>query len=379
MEAEVKRLARRGLTDWADPRPKRVDTQTLVYPFTPDLAWLAVNYLRTPSRVLWDVFATDAARLDPLYEDVCDWAQSELLEWLPDDAGISVRAKQVRDFPASASQIQGTVKNAVVDGRRVRGQHVQLETENPDVLLSVRGDEGGLTISVDLGGRSLHERGYRLNRTQAPLRENLAAQILMLARWDARRETLIDPMCGSGTFPIEAASMARAAPLWVGGRKSAAASMPLYSGRETPVLFDDTRPTIIANDLHTPAIDATRENAVRAGMQDHLLMLHGHFEDLTIERMTRAARKDPPPHWPDEPSFEQGLIVCNPPYGERLETDLEELYFGLRDWAEGFGSGWRAAFLVADRDMIDIFGRPPRLEKPMHNGPIRSRLLVFDL
>ena len=110
MEAELKRLARRQFSDWKDPKPHRFDEQTLVYPYSERLAWLSVNYLRTPSRVLADLFESDAKRLEALYVDASAWIAEENRDWLQDGISISVRARDVADFPASRTQIQGTLK-----------------------------------------------------------------------------------------------------------------------------------------------------------------------------------------------------------------------------------------------------------------------------
>lgn len=370
MEAELKRLGRRGLPGYRDCKPKRVDEQTLVYPYDRDLAWLAVHYLRTPSRALWDVFETTADRLEPLFDEVRALVASDRRRWLADGARISVRARDIRDFPASASQIQGTVKNAIVEGAADRAMTVKLDAEDPDVLLSVRGTGGTMVVSVDLAGRSLHERGYRLDRVEASLRENLAAQILMLARWDARREAVLDPMCGAGTFTIEADGMARGAPLWVPPRVPAATKLDEFADcqRDAPLLFADAAPILIANDQHTPAIRAARANIERAGATDRIVTLHGDFRDLDDRRLA--------PHLGTTP---EGLIVCNPPYGERLDADIEALYRDLCEWCWSLSGHWRAAFIVTDRLIEELMGVRASLDKPMANGPIKARLMVFDL
>ena len=381
MEAELKRLARRAFSDVRLARPKRVDEQTLVYPYDRDLAWLAVNYLRAPSRVLWDLYEARAERLEPLYDEVRAWMASERRSWFADGASLSVRAKDIRAYPASASQIQGTVKNAIIDGAADAAARLSLDPETPDIELSVRGTGGPLVISVDLGGRSLHERGYRLDRVEASLRENVAAQILLLARWDARHETLIDPMCGSGTFAVEAAEMATGARLWVAPRRPAADRLAEFSDCDhaLPPLFEGARPIIIANDIHTPAVRATRNNLTRANASDRVLTLHGDLRDLDAERLRREIASQAPDGWPEEPTLDRGLIVCNPPYGQRLRVDPEPLYEDLSAWCDDFGEGWRAAVIVDHPEFERIFDRRPMLKKPMPSGALRPYLYVYDL
>jgi 23S rRNA G2445 N2-methylase RlmL len=378
MEAEVKRIAQRGWSGWRQQRPRRVDEQTLVYDFDAELAWLLVHYLRTPSRLLWDLFEANATRLEPLYDEVKSWVAAEDRPWLRDGLGVSVRAKEIRAFPASAAQIQGTVKNAIIDASAERGLRLRLDADEPDCLLSVRGGVDAsaaapLVISLDLAGRSMHERGYRLDRSEAPLRENLAAQMLILSRWDPRQEALIDPMCGSGTLVIEGALMARGAPLWVAPRAPAYDRLPAIPEREAAPLYPDARPLIAGNDIHTPALAAARKNLERAGASATLI--HGDFRDLSIERLMRETGQ------PRE-RFARGLVIANPPYGERIDEErakgLHTLYADLRDWVRGLGPGWRAAYLVANPDFEGIMGPRPALKKPMSNGPLKAQLYVYE-
>ncbi len=380
MEAELKRLGRRGVPAWTEPKPRRVGDHILVYPFSEDLAWLATSYLRTPSRVLMDLYASSAPRLEPLYDELCALVAADERPWLQDGLRITVRAREVADFPAGIRQIQGTVKNAIIDGAADRAKRVRLDPDRADVELSVRGSDEGLVVSVDLAGRSLHERGWRLDRVDAPLRENLAAQILMLARWDVRSEVLLDPMCGSGTFAVEAAAMARADPLWV-GRTPTIDRLPPWRDRDhaRPSLFADAQPIIVANELHTPAVEAARKNAARAGVEDRVLFRHGDFRDLDLERLSREGARRAPPGWPPSPRFERGLVVCNPPYGERIGRELEALYEDLGDWLRHLGPGWRAALIVADRDVDARLGLTARVVKPMSNASIPASLRLYDL
>jgi len=369
MEAELKRLGRRGVDGYRDTKPKRIDEQTLVYPYDRDTAWLAMHYLRTPSRVLWDLFETDANRLEPLFDRIREWVVEDRRGWLKDGSWISVRARDIADFPASITQIQGTVKNAIIEGAADRAMTVKLEPDRPDVFLSIRGTGQKIVLSVDLAGRSLHERGYRLDRVPASLRENLAAQILMLARWDYRREALLDPTCGSGTFAIEAEGMARAAPIWMPPRRPAATALDEFADCEAPSpLFADARPVIIANDKNTKAIRSARSNIERAGIADRVTSLHGDFRVLTNERLDEHLG-----------GMDGGLIVCNPPYGERLDANIDALYADLASWCLSLTGNWRAAFIVPDRSMENHLGMRAKLDKPMANGPISARVLLFDL
>lgn len=389
MEAEIKRLVRRALPGYILPKPERVDTQTLLYPYHPDLAWFAVSYLRTPSRVLWDLVETRSDRLEPLYDEVRDYIEEERPAWLANGSTISVRVPDATDFPASALQIRGTIKNAIIDGAREHGLEITLDAEDADAQLVARPVKGsaGYVLSIDLAGQSMHARGYRLEEGEAPMKENLAAQVLMLARWDTRTEILLDPLAGAGTLPVEAALMATAAPLWVPPRKPAAHRLPPFRAKaevQLPDLFADASPVIVSNEIHTPLVEAMRRNLDRANVGDRVLALHGDLQDLSRERLERELTAQRRSTWPETIDTRRGLIVANPPYGERLtgargrEEDLLELYGSLRDLCHSL-PGWRAAFIVAHEEFENVFGDHPVMKKPMWNGPIRAWFLMYDL
>lgn len=380
MEAELKRLVRRAAPSCVDLEPKRDGDSSLIYPFHPELAWMAVRYLRTPSRALWSLYATTSLRLEPLYEELVELVASDTRGWLADGFGISVYAKDFEEFPAGQLQIQGTVKNAIIEGAARRGMALHLQPERPDLLISVRGSPP--VVSVDLAGGSLHQRGWRLDRAEAPLRENVAAQMLMLARWDPRHEALVDPMAGSGTLPIEAALMARGAPLRkhtqpLARRLPALASLAAASA-EAPDLFPGTHAPIVAHERSTRELERLRTNATRAGVGQAVTILHGDFRDLAPERLAAALSGDATDILP-----EAGLVIVNPPYGVRLEADesddnLDELYARLCDWVLGLGPRWRIAILGLPDRIERVFGREPDLKKPLPNGGLGTYLFVYS-
>ena len=372
MEAELKRLSRRHFENAELPKPARFDPQTLVYPYSDELAWLSSNYLRTPSRVLADLFETDAPRLESLFEDTSKWFEQADQKWFTDGMGISVRARDVADFPASRSQIQGTVKNALIETAEHFNIELELVPENPDILVSVRGGKGKLVVSIDLGGRSLHERGYRLHRVKAPIRENIAAQILILARWNPKSEILIDPMCGSGTFLIEGVSMARAMKLWTNENRPLLDKLDNFSefSRELPPLFEDTQPLVVGNDLASRAVKCSKKNAHEAQVKG-IRFQNTEFDEINTETVQEL--------FEDDIDTSRGLIVCNPPYGARFETDTVELYKRMGEWFGQFGAGWKAAVIVANPEFDDFIPFKRTMKKPMANASLSAWLFLYDL
>jgi len=251
---------------------------------------------------------------------------------------------------------------------------LSVDPDRPDILVAVRMHDRALTVSIDLAGQAMHLRGYRKAAGAAPLRENLAAALVMLARFDARKEILVDPMAGSGTIAIEAALMGRGEPLWRDAQPLAN-KLPAFAGwpqRDEP-LFDDTEPLVIANEIDTPTVAAARENIAAAGMSERVVSLHGDFRQLTAERIHKIARER-------GRAGQGGVILGNPPYGARLEktSDVVSLYRELGAWCRQF-PGWRAAFLVANRDFDRAFGGRPRIVKPLANANQPARFYLYDI
>lgn len=370
MAGELSRLCRRALGKNLD-EPRKAGTGALIYPFDPEVARVAALYHRTGSRALWDRAESRAQRLEPLYDDLVSSLVADVDAWLWDGASISVRARNIARFAAGERQVIGTVKNAVIEAAAARALEVTVDADQPDVTVHVRMHDDVVTVSADLVGEAMHRRGYRRDGGEAPLRENLAAVLVMLSRWDARREPLLDPMAGSGTIAIEAALMATAAPLRSAGRSADLFRMPALSRlpRDGAPLFADTQAQVIANELDTPTVALTRETVDRAGAP--VTVAHGDFRNLHRSRIARLL---------DRRELEPGVILCNPPYGERLDHDAElaELYRDLGRWCRDL-RGWRAGFLVANPEFEESFGLRARIRKPLSNGPLRGYFYLYDL
>ncbi|MBL4637591.1 MAG: hypothetical protein JKY56_27290 [Kofleriaceae bacterium] len=372
MAGELSRLARRAIPGIRMPKPAKQGLGALVYPFDTELAAVAVSYHRTASRVLWDLFESHARRLEPLYEELVEDISRDTREWLWDGASISIRARNVQSFAAGERQVVGAVKNALVDGARARGMRLRIEPDDPDILIAVRIHDGILSVSVDLAGRAMHQRGYRLEAGDAPLRENLAAVLVMLSRYDSRSDVLVDPLAGSGTIPIEAILMAKAASQWTEKRQPAYLRLPIYSEAKvkTEALYPDSKPTVVACDIDMRAIEMIRQNAKAAGVLDDLQVIHIDVRDLS----PRVLEKTVGPTWDPR----QVLVLCNPPYGERLEGGEVDLYQDLNEWSQQFTEG-RAAFMIGNPQFEEIFKREPRVRKPISNGSLRGYYCLYDL
>ncbi len=373
MAGELSRIARRAIDGVRLAQPKKQGLGALVYPFDEAVAAVAVSYHRTCSRVLWDLFESDARRLEPLYDELVTDIRADTRQWLWDGASISIRARNVQSFAAGERQVVGTVKNAIFDGAESRGMRLKIDADNPDIEIAVRMHDSTISVSVDLAGGPMHRRGYRLHAGDAPLRENLAAVLLMLGRFDSRKEVLIDPMAGSGTIAIEAALMAKGASLWSEERRPAYLRLPAFSKYElrSADLFPDSNALVIASDIDIRAIEMIRSNAEAAGVLDQVEVIHADIRDLTPRVMEKRVGE----RWP---SMVPGLILSNPPYGERLAGGELALYDDMGQWCEQF-PGYRAGFLVGNAEFEETFGARARVRKPISNGSLRAYFCLYDL
>ena len=370
MAAELTRVAQRALAR-RPPVPRKEGLGQLIYPFDPELAWAAVSYLRTPTRVLWDVYRSSATRLEPLYDELVGDVRGDGRPLARDGGAISVEVRRVEAFAAGERQIVGTVKNALIDGAARRGVRLHVDPERPATRWVARGDErGDVVVSIDLGGGSLSQRGWRRDAGEAPLREHLAAVLLMLCRFDPRSDALVDPMCGSGTIPIEAICAARAAP------RPTPALAALGLARPAAPLFPDAAPLVIGCDHDLGVLAAARDNGRAAGVADQVIWQRADATRLTPEVIADIARER------GRAAPATGLLLANPPYGERLDdADTAELYAALGETCRRF-TGWRAGFLVGSPDFERAFARSvgrPRIKKPLANANLRAYFYLYEL
>ncbi|WP_417422279.1 bifunctional 23S rRNA (guanine(2069)-N(7))-methyltransferase RlmK/23S rRNA (guanine(2445)-N(2))-methyltransferase RlmL [Halomonas sp.] len=274
-----------------------------------------------------------------------------------------------------------TVKDGVVDALQLAGQErPSIDTKTPDLRLYAHLHRANLTIGIDLSGESLHRRGYRRDVGHAPLKENLAAALLIRAGWPERAkagEPLIDPLCGAGTLLIEAALMAAdQAPnldrerfgfkgwaghdetLWLEQKREAEARASIGRKRcKTQLLGFDQSPA---------ALSAAKTNAMRAGIPA-LITLHGQG----LAQLTR----------PEALSAERGLLITNPPYGERLGElpELVRLYSQLGEKAKALFPGWTLAMFTGNPDLGHRLGLRAHKQYALKNGALDAKLLLMDI
>jgi len=385
MEAEFKRLVMRSPFHLVVEKPKRESGETLLYPFDVRTAWVAACYHRTSSRITWDLCSSDAVRLEPLFADLKQLLAAD--DRLPGDEGLrlSVEVGPASDFEASPLQLRGVVKNALLEVLASRGVAAELDADAPDVTFVVRRagnpDARRTVVGIDIGGGARHRRGARVAMGPAPLRETMAAQLIMLSRWDARDEPLIDPMAGGGTIPIEAAGLAAGAAI----RKPV--DLPLTHlaafedlGIQTPDLFPGTVPRILTLDIDLERIPAMVGNLRAAGLtgpahEKSIVIADHDVRTLTPEVVYRML--------PGARDMKPGVFCFNPPYGIRMGADdgsdknLLALYSDMGRVFARF-KGWRAACFVANPHFAEAFGHKPSMTKPGTNAELRGNFLVYE-
>jgi 23S rRNA G2445 N2-methylase RlmL len=385
MEAELKRLVMRSPFEVRVEKPRREGEATLLYPFDARIAWVAACHHRTSSRISWDLCSSPAVRLEPLFDDLRPLLSSD--ERLPAGRSLrfSVEVGPCQDFEASPLQLRGVVKNALAEALASRDVAAVVDAGSPEVVFVVR--RAGLpearrtVVGIDIGGGARHRRGARVASGSAPLRETMAAQLVMLSRWDARTEPLVDPMAGGGTIPIEAAGLA------VGAAIRRPSDLPLrhlagFRGlpEAAPDLFPGTVPRILALDADASLVPAMVGNLRAAGLtgaahEDSIVVAQQDVRRLQphdIDRLLPAAR-----------GLKPGVFCFNPPYGVRIgaedgEEPLVALYAAMGRAFARF-PGWRAACFVANQRFLEAFGHAPSLTKPASNADLRGAFFVFEL
>ena len=340
---------------------------------TLEVGYRACLWSRTATRVLLSLGSVDAGSSKSIYEAVkrIDWREH-----------LAPGATLACDCSGGNESIRHTIygsqllKDAVCDNlRESTGERPNIKPERPDVLLHLHVEGPTALLSLDFSGESLHRRGYRVEGGRAPLKENVAAAVLLRAGWpriSERGGVLLDPMCGSGTFLTEGALIAAdAAPayerdyfgftgwrghdakLWEGLREEARMRRAARAPRRC----------ILGSDVDADAVRMTIANGERAGVADWL-----HVEKRSLSEIRPSS--GPP-----------GLVVANPPYGERIgaESGLPALYSELGSTLRDRFRGWQAAILTGNPPLARNLGIYAKRSHRFMNGTIECRLLRFEL
>ena len=342
------------------------------------LGYRACLWSRLANRVLLPLAQFPAEDGDALYRGL------RALDW---STLMSVRQTFAIDFSGENSEIRNTrfgtqrSKDAIVDWfQAAQGNRPSVERQNPDLRFNIRLGRHGAVLALDMGGGSLHRRGYRLVTGEAPLKENLAAAILLRADWPgmaARGGALIDPMCGAATLLLEGAMMAAdIAPgllrkrfgfeAWQGHQPRQWEALRLDAQQRAERGRAARLPEIRGYDADPAVVRRAQENIAALNLESVV-----RVSCKPLSQLKKPTHTDLP----------IGLLVCNPPYGERLgeKASLQYLYRQLGELMVREFSGWQAAIFTSDLELGKATGLRSHKQYKLWNGALESRLLMFEL
>lgn len=321
-------------------------------------------FLRTTERILLKVGSFKAETFEELFQGTraIPWEQ-----YIPRDGKFWVaKASSIKSRLFSPSDIQSIMKKAMVE--RMKGAYgiTWFPKDGASYPLRVFLYKDVVTVAMDTSGDSLHKRGYRTLTSKAPITETLAAALLMLTPWKPDR-ILVDPFCGSGTFPIEAAMMAAnmapgmnrefLAEEW----KNLIPKKCWYEAMDeaNDLVKDDISVDIQGYDIDGEIVRAARANAAAAGV-DHLI----HFQQRPVSQLSHPKK--------------YGFLITNPPYGERIEDkkNLPELYTTIGERFAALDS-WSAYIITAYEDTERYFGRKADKNRKIYNGMMKTYFYQF--
>ncbi|XXM74223.1 THUMP domain-containing class I SAM-dependent RNA methyltransferase [Lysinibacillus sphaericus] len=315
-------------------------------------------WLRTADRIKILVGEFKAYSFDELFEN------TKKLPWenyLPEDAEFPVQGKSVKSKLYSVPDCQAIVKKAIVERLRTAYKRTSwLDETGPLYKIEVAIHKDTASITMDTSGRGLHKRGYRIGQGEAPLKETLAAALIKLTTWNPDRPFL-DPFCGSGTIPIEAALIGQnIAPGF--NREFLSENWSFIPSdvwdkvrMEAEDLANYDQPLeIIGTDIDHRMVNVSKENAIEAGLGDLVKFKQMQVRDFTTE-------------------LEYGVAVGNPPYGERLgeRPEVERMYKEMGQAFEKLDT-WSVYMLTSHEDFERFYGKPATKKRKLFNGFIRT-------
>lgn len=310
-------------------------------------------WLRTSDRILLKMGEFKALSFEELFE------QTKALPWdeiIPEDAEFPVEGKSIDSKLFSVPDCQAIVKKAVVEKLKQRFKCDWFEENGPRYRIEVALLKDVVTLTIDTSGAGLHKRGYRKLVGGAPIKETLACAMILVSHWNKDR-VLLDPMCGSGTIPIEAALIAKNIAPGL-GREFDSEKWDFISGdlwdqardEAYDMIIEDNNFRIHGSDIDENAISLARYHAKKAGVEEAI-----HLQRLPVSDISSR--------------YKYGIIICNPPYGERLgESDyVEALYREMGKVYRKFDS-WSYYVITSNLEFEKFFGRRADKKRKLYNG-----------
>lgn len=322
--------------------------------------------LRTAIRVLKPIHKLTVRRDIELYE------KAKLVEWdkyIDVNNTIAVNAAVNSDFFNHSHYVALKVKDAIVDYFRdkTRGKRPNVDTKNPDVRINVHISNDKCTIALDSSGDSLHKRGYRHATNEAPISEVLAAGLILLSDWD-RESDFLDPMCGSGTIAIEAAMIACNIPPALHRKRFCFMNWKDFDAD----LWDKIKEASMNKVKDFPGKIIGCDRSFASVRKAEINVKDAMLEDIVEIHRSNFVRK---PYL-----FEGvGTVLFNPPYGERLEEDMSELYGEIGDTFKKNYAGCSAWLITSDMEAVKAIGLRHTRRIKLFNGQIECRFLKYEM
>lgn len=343
-----------------------IEIQRRAVQFTGDksLMYKANLWLRTASRVLKPIATFRAVNADEVYEQIkqIDWER-----YLSCDKSIAIDSTVYSDTFKNSRYMTYRVKDAIVDFFIERyDKRPSVRIDNPDLYINVHIAQTTVTVSLDSSGESLHKRGWRAAQTEAPINEALAAGMLLMTGWHGETD-LVDPMCGSGTFLIEAAMIALNIPPGIYRDKFAFERWNDFDAELFETLYNDDSDArefthhIYGSDNSFYAIKVAEKNVKNAGLQRYIQLKQVAIQEL-------------------HPREERALVIANPPYGERLEPrDIFRLYDEIGTALKYKFAGSTAWVISSNKEALKHIALKPSKRIPLLNGDLDCLFVRYDL
>jgi len=314
-------------------------------------------WLRSADRVLIKIAEFDALTFDELFDNTnrVPW-----YEYISKDGNFVVSGKTVKSKLSSVRNVQKITEKAIIKSlqSKYRIDYFSKSKEDYPILVSILKDK--VTLTLDTSGDGLHKRGYRVETVEAPMKETLAAAIIQLSFWDSSRP-LYDVFCGSGTIPIEAAMI---------GRNIAPGLNRDFTGKHFAFLGDslwkeetkkaylaidhDVDLQIFASDISSQNLEAAKENAIEAGVDDCITFRNADYQDVDYNQ-------------------DYGVLISNPPYGERLseQKEVKRLYQSMGKLFAKLDT-WSIYILTSYDDFEHVYGHKVSRRRKLYNGRIET-------
>lgn len=321
-------------------------------------------WLRTALKILKPIYTFKAKNEEELYKGIYEIKWSD---YLGTDDTLAINSVVNSPYFNHSQFVALKSKDAIVDQfRNNSGKRPSVDTENPGILIDIHVSDDECIVSLDSSGESLHKRGYRVNSTIAPINEVLAAGLILLSEWDCK-SNFIDPMCGSGTLPIEAALIAYNIPPGIFRKEFGFEKWNDFDADLFEEIYNDDNEErtfehqIIGYDISAGVLRIAMDNVKNAFLTNKINLEVRDFEELI-------------------PPEGKNLIMMNPPYGERLKKDnIEIFYQSIGNRLKRHFTGTDIWIISGNKEALEYIGLHPTKKHTLYNGAIECKFQLFNI